>query len=88
MELVRYRTSEPLEHLPRALDILRRMGFDLDSTEVVNGGRDEWHVRIRYQVRGHLSADTFVERVRQIPGVRDVSGLAAEESLVTAAFGE
>lgn len=74
MEFVKLRTPDPLEHLPRTLDILRRMGFHLNSATVESDADMSWSLKIFYEQRGHLSAATFVERIRQIPGVRQVKG--------------
>ena len=63
MQSVTFGTEEPFDHVTRALDMLRTMGFGLESLSITKADDGCYHVDIRYEQRGDLSAQTFLDRL-------------------------
>lgn len=76
MQRVAFTTSQPYDHVQRALDTLRKMHFDLQSLAVDQHG-PRYSVIITFECRGDLSADVFVNRLSQLDGLDLVAGHVA-----------
>jgi hypothetical protein len=63
MQQVSFTTLAPFDHVQRALDSLRSMGFALETLAVENVGDALYRVDIRYRPQGSLSPQTFVTRL-------------------------
>jgi len=72
LHFAEFRSDEPCTHVPRALDMIRRMGFELRSLSVSDLAPPLFNIRIAFRPVGQLSADTFLERLKQTPGVEDL----------------
>lgn len=81
MHFTEFRSSDPFDHIPRVLDQMRRMGLLLRSVSVFAVAPELSEIRVVYS--SYCSDDgsrlpdaisnTFIERVRQMPGVRYVT---------------
>lgn len=74
MYTVRFSTHHPYDPLLRALDILRKMGFQLLGMSVTRSGA-RYVSEIQFEVSGSLAAHTFVERLR----LNEICDLVVEE---------
>ena len=65
-------TRDALDHLPRALDVIRKMGFSLLDLHVkaVRGGA---RVHLVFADAGAQSAAVFAERVAALRGIESFS---------------
>ena len=63
MQSITFGTAEPLDHVTRALDILRTMGFGLQGLSIEKAGDDSFRVELRYEPRGDLPEQTFLDRL-------------------------
>lgn len=72
MHTIAFSSTEPLDRVCRALDLMRKMGFGLTSMSVDPRAARAFHVRIAFEPRGELSASTLVERVASRVGVYDL----------------
>ena len=70
MQQISFTTLSPFDHVQRALDALRSMGFALEALRVENAGADLYRVDIHYRPRGNLSPETFVKRLGLRNGLR------------------
>ena len=87
MHFASFRSTRPFDHLPRALDTLRRMGFAVHRVLMESASPDVSLIEVVFQPAGHLDPATFVERLRVMPGVHDVVAgdvCASEEDARTA----
>ena len=66
-------TETPLPHLQRALDEVRRCGFDLCAVTMVPGGAGS-EVRIEFRPCGTVQAHTLVARIARLPEIGAVEG--------------
>ncbi|WP_180899915.1 hypothetical protein [Martelella soudanensis] len=83
MRTSRFRTTTVFDHAMRALDELRRMNFVLVSMTIATIATDETdiaEVRIDYEPVGPLRAETWMERVRKMPGVFDCCDIKADDA--------
>lgn len=69
MQQVSFTTFSPFDHVQRALDTLRSMGFALEELSVEKTEADRYRVEIRYRPQGGLSPQTFVKRLAQRNGL-------------------
>jgi len=70
---ISFKSDDPCDHIPRSLDFIRRMGFALHSLRVDNENTEPASVEIALSTAGDMSARTYFERIRQMPGVSDAS---------------
>jgi hypothetical protein len=63
MQAISFGTPEPFDHVPRALDILRTMGFGLHGLSIEKADDGVYRVHLRYEPRGELPAQTFLDRL-------------------------
>jgi hypothetical protein len=80
MYTIRFSVLQPFDALLRALDNLRKMGFGLLGMNIAQCG-SHYVTELRFEVRGNLTADTFVERLR----LHDIADLVVAE-LASEAF--
>lgn len=68
MQTIFFLSSQPFDHVPRALDMLRKMHFGLCRLTVEQ--RDQtFYVAITFEQRGDLSASVFIDRIAQLDGL-------------------
>ncbi|WP_342640981.1 hypothetical protein [Rhodoligotrophos ferricapiens] len=72
-QYIRFSSSDLLNHLPRVLAILERMGFVLEAMSVNRADEDRSKVMLMYKPNGQLSCDTFIARLATLPGIEDLS---------------
>lgn len=70
MEKVQFRTLQPCDHIARALDVLRTMGFELETLDMRREDRGHYEVLLGYQPRGQLSHQTFLSRLARLRGLQ------------------
>lgn len=69
MKSILFETTMPHNHVPRTLDILRTMGFDLIAMTLSKQDEGSYRVDLSYEPNGNLSDQTFVERVRALTAI-------------------
>ena len=69
MARVSFRTIDPCDHVSRALDFVRKMGFTLRDLQVSPGREETFHVVLSIEVAGELTVMTLVHRIRNLVGV-------------------
>ncbi|MDR5651483.1 hypothetical protein [Ruixingdingia sedimenti] len=74
MHYTSFLSAEPIDHLPRALDELRRIGFGLCGVEMAPERQGPARVRIMFHPQGVIAPETFLARVARIPGVDALEG--------------
>ncbi|WP_416898770.1 MAG: hypothetical protein ACMVY4_03280 [Minwuia sp.] len=67
-----FRSDDPLDHLPRALDQLRRASFTLHRAAVETGDGDTAWIRVRITEPADGAAETFRCRVGNMVGISDL----------------
>jgi hypothetical protein len=73
MDAIAFTSNDPLDHVCRALDVVRKMGFRLSSVSVVPGTAQTFCVHIAFEAGEGLSVLTLVERVALCVGVEGLS---------------
>ena len=68
MERFHFTTKTPFDHVERALDILRKMGFELHKL-VVEAREQAFCVVVEFRQRGPLATHVFENRVLQFTGI-------------------
>jgi acetolactate synthase regulatory subunit len=66
-------SANPFDHVCRALDVIRKMGFAFVAMRVDRKADDTFRVSIEFSPRGELTAATLVERMSLCVGVSDVT---------------
>ncbi len=79
MHTIQFSSADPLDHVCRALDTIRKMGFDLRALNVGDEEGDTFRISVAFQPRGELTPDTLVERISCYVGVYDLSHRAESE---------
>lgn len=69
---LRFFTPDPLDHCPRALDVVRRMGFDFVSVWAQPAPSASFLVHLNFVPNGEMSPTILVDRVSGFIGVTDV----------------
>ena len=69
MKNAKFHSAEPLDRLPRLLDTLRKIGFELRAVSLEFTPPASSSINVTYGPKGHLTNSTFVERLRRMPGV-------------------
>jgi acetolactate synthase regulatory subunit len=64
-----FSTPDPLDHCPRLLDVVRRMGFGLISVCATPACADSYDVRVSFMQVGDLTAELLANRVSSFYGV-------------------
>lgn len=75
MHSVSFATEEPFDHIPRVLDMLRTMGFGLEALSVAKAGDGSYRVNLRYEPRGDLPEQTFLDRLARRGKVLPLTGV-------------
>ncbi|ANK81570.1 MAG: hypothetical protein TEF_12790 [Rhizobiales bacterium NRL2] len=73
MHALRFTTDRPMDTFPRALDQLRRMGFDLHRAVIADAMTERARVRFMFSGGKAGAAATLRDRVAGMPGVVDAS---------------
>ncbi|MGL4289184.1 MAG: hypothetical protein ACRCVA_22730 [Phreatobacter sp.] len=76
MHRIEFRTDTPLDDLPRAFDILRKLNYRLGAAAVTADDGRPAQISIAFTPRGLLSVETFVALVQRLPGVVDIKHVA------------
>jgi hypothetical protein len=63
----------PFDHICRALDAVRKMGFAFVSMRVDRKAEETFRVSIVFRPRGELTATTLAERISSCVGVSDLT---------------
>lgn len=69
MKSITFETRLPHNHVPRALDILRTMGFELAALSILRRDDGAYQVDLSYETRGSLSEQTFVDRIAGLSAI-------------------
>ena len=69
---LRFFTPDPLDHCARALDVVRRMGFDLVSLRARPTTSASFLVHVNFVPLGELSPRVLADRVAAFVGVSGV----------------
>ena len=69
MARVVFRTLDPCDHVSRALDFVRKMGFTLRELQVFPDREQTFHVVLSIEVAGELTVMTLVHRIGNLVGV-------------------
>ena len=72
MHALRFFTPHPLDHCARALDVVRRMGFDLVSVWARPTPSASFLVHVNFVPLGELPTHVLADRVAGFVGVTDV----------------
>lgn len=75
-----FTSSDPLNDLPRVLDAMRKIGFQLCRASVDAQVGDAAHVNVQFLPRGQLSVATFIERISLLPGIESVTHSAIDQA--------
>ena len=69
MHRTEFRSDNPLDDLPRALDILRKLNYRLDGVTMTAADGEPARIAIAFAPRGTLSVETFLALVERLPGI-------------------
>lgn len=72
MHALRFRSDNPLDHLPRALDQLRRMGLELHRATIEGGGGDGARIRVLFSAEREGAAQTYGHRMGGLVGISEL----------------
>lgn len=73
MHTIAFHSPNPLDHVCRALDTVRKMGFQLASLCVEGEADGGFRVCIALEAHDCLNLETLLERLSLCVGVRDVT---------------
>lgn len=73
MHTIQFSSPDPLDHVCRALDIIRKMGFDLASLRVDERPDGGFRVSITLDVHDLLTVGTLLDRISSCVGVYDLT---------------
>jgi hypothetical protein len=73
MHTIQFSSADPLDHVCRALDTIRKMGFDLASLRVDGEAERGFRISIALDARGLSTVGTLLERVSGCIGVYDLT---------------
>lgn len=73
MHTIAFRSPDPLDHVCRALDAIRKMGFPLASLRVDGEAEGGFRVSIALGAHDLLTVGTLIERVSSCIGVYDLT---------------
>ena len=78
MHKLQFTSADPLDHVCRTLDAMRKMGFGLSGLSVQQDAGDAYKVSFDFDSRGSLSVPCLVDRVSACVGVEAVKHDSAE----------
>jgi acetolactate synthase regulatory subunit len=70
---LQFTTADPLDHVCRTLDAMRKMGFGLSGLRVVQGAGDAFRISVDFDANGSATVATLVERLSACVGVEHVA---------------
>ena len=73
MHTIVFDSANPLDHVCRALDAIRKMGFAFVAMQVDRKAGNAFRVSIVFQPCGELTVGTLVERMSSCVGVSDLT---------------
>ena len=73
MHTIQFSSPDPLDHVCRALDTIRKMGFCLASLRVDEGTGGSFRVSIALDAHDLLTVGTLLARVSSCIGVYDLT---------------
>lgn len=73
MHTLEFNSANPLDHVCRTLDAVRKMGFGFVAMTVDRKAENTFRISIVFRPRGELTANTLVERVSSCVGVSDLT---------------
>jgi len=73
MHTIQFSSADPLDHVCRALDTIRKMGFDLASLRVDGEAGSVFRISIALDAHDLLTAGTLLDRVSSCVGVYDLT---------------
>lgn len=69
MHRTEFRSDNPLDDLPRALDILRKLNYRLGGVSMTAIDGEPARIAISFAPNGALSVETFLALVERLPGI-------------------
>jgi hypothetical protein len=75
---LQFTSADPLDHVCRTLDTMRKMGFGLASLRVQQDAGDAYKVSFDFDSRGSPSVPCLVDKVAACVGVEGVKHDSAE----------
>jgi len=69
---IEFSTPDPADHICRALDVMRKMCFELIAFRLSRNALGEFAVGIEFLQRGSLSAEILVHRFKGFIGTTEV----------------
>lgn len=73
MHQLQFTTADPLDHVCRTLDAMRKMGFGLSGLRVVQGADDAFRISVEFDANGSATVSSLVERLSACVGVEHVA---------------
>lgn len=73
MNFAQIKTDYIHDHLARALDELRRMGFRLHGVDVEVLVDGVARMRVEFEPDGNLGAHVFIDRLRRMVGISELT---------------
>ncbi len=72
MNFLSFNSQSPCEHVPRVLDLLRVMSFELDELKVDPHEGRSFCVEMTCKAVGTMNPQTLKNRVANIPGIQKI----------------
>lgn len=73
MHQLQFTTADPLDHVCRTLDAMRKMGFGLSGLSVVQDAGEAYRISVDFNAGGSATIASLVERLSACVGVEQVS---------------
>ena len=73
MHTIGFNSANPFDHVCRALDAIRKMGFVFVAMQVDRKAENTFRVSIVFQPCGALTVGTLVDRISSCVGVSDLT---------------
>lgn len=88
MHVIAFHSPNPLDHVCRALDVVRKMDFRLASLRVEDEADSGFRVCIELEARDDVSLETLLARLSSGIGVRNVTCDAIDDAMQPVPFRE
>lgn len=72
MSFLSFNSHNPLDHIPRVLDLLRTMSFDLDELIVCPNANQSFCVQMTCAPTSPVNAQTLKHRIGKIQGLEKI----------------
>lgn len=69
MHRTEFRSDNPLNDLPRALDILRKLNYRLGGVTMTAPAGEPARIAIAFEPSGALSVETFLALIERLPDI-------------------